>query len=74
MDELSAQGLRGLTAKEVELEHLRAVIAETQRERHILESVQKDNATLTDQLRRSEELRTKQEAHIAALESVRIEQ
>ena len=48
-----------MTAKEVELEHLRAVIAETKRERHILESVQKDNATLTDQLRRSEELRAK---------------
>ena len=50
------------------MEHLRAVVTEIKRERHVLEALQQDNATLTDQLGRSEEIRRKQEAHIVALE------
>lgn len=43
-------------------------MAEIKRERHVTESLQKDNAMLREQLRRSQEVCTKQELHIDALE------
>ena len=52
---------QGLTDPRVELEHLRTVVQEIKRERAVTESVQKDNAMLREQLRRSEEARGVQE-------------
>ena len=65
---------RGLTPVEVELEHLRTTVQEIKRERAVTESLQKDNAMLREQLRRSEEVREKQQEHIDSLDKVRIEQ
>lgn len=50
---------RGLTSNEVELEHLRAIVAEIKRERSVTMSIQKDNEMLREQLRRAEEVRSK---------------
>ena len=65
---------RGLSSNEVELEHLRTIVQEIKRERAVTESLQRDNELLKENLRRSEDVRTKQEGHIGALEKVRIEQ
>ena len=58
---------QGLTDPRVELEHLRTVVQEIKRERAVTESVQKDNAMLREQLRRSEEARGVQEKENTAL-------
>ena len=44
------------------------------RERHVIETLQSDNAMLREQLRRSEEVRVEQLEHINKLDHVRIEQ
>ena len=60
---------QGLTDPRVELEHLRTVVQEIKRERAVTESVQKDNAMLREQLRRSEEVRGVQEKENTVLSS-----
>ena len=57
---------RGLTEEAVELEHLRTVVQEMKRERELVESLQRDNAMLREQLGR-------QETRIDGLEQVRHE-
>ena len=51
------------------MEHLRTVVQEIKRERAVTESVQKDNAMLREQLRRSEEVRGVQEKENTVLSS-----
>ena len=58
---------RGLTEEAVELEHLRTLVQEMQREREVTESLQRDNAMLREQLGRADE-------RIDGLEKVRHEQ
>jgi hypothetical protein len=48
-------------------------VVEIKRERTVTESLQKDNAMLREQLRRSDDVRIQQQSHIEALDKVRTE-
>ena len=65
---------RGLQEKEVEMDHLRTIAHEINRERLVSQGLQKDVKMLREQLSRAEEVREQQQAHINSLDKVRIEQ
>lgn len=65
---------RGLDDINVELDHWKTVAHEIKRERLVSEGLRKDVSMLRGQLKRAEDVRDKQQAHIDSLDKVRIEQ
>ena len=64
----------GFTEEKVELEHLRTIIKEMDRETKVMDSVRADNKRLREQVARQDEQYRSLEASRAQLELTRVEQ
>jgi len=65
--------MQGLTEDKVELEHLRTIVKEMDREIRVMESVRSDNKLLREQLSRQEDKYRSLEATRSDLEKTRVE-
>ena len=64
----------GLTNEKVELEHLRTIVKEMDREIQVMESIRADNQMLKDQIARQDEKYSSLEATRTELENTKDEQ